>query len=46
MKEAASRMADAYDCGRISRDSFDAFLHYLEIELDKIDKQKEEEFEE
>jgi len=46
MQEAAIRMADAYDHDRISRDSFDAFLHYLEIELDKIDKQREEEFEE
>jgi hypothetical protein len=46
MKEAAIRMADAYDRGVIFRDSFDEFLHYLGIELDKIDKRHEQEFEE
>lgn len=46
MKEAAIRLAEAYDRGRIFRHSFDELLEYLEIELDKVDKRNQKEFEE
>ena len=46
MKEAAIRMSEAYEQGKISRPDFEELFYYLEIELKEVDKEQDEEFEE
>ena len=45
MKEAAIRMAEAYEHGKISRSDFEELFYYLEIELEKVDKEQDKEIE-
>jgi exopolyphosphatase/pppGpp-phosphohydrolase len=46
MKEAAIRMAEAYEHGKISRSDFEELFYYLEIELEKVDKEQDKKIEE